>query len=68
MDFLKKITSVEKPKEQNDICILHNRKVDTLAYVIDKVIYKLIGLSEHDIDIIEQNLRLNEIYLPPKNL
>jgi len=62
MDFLKKITSVEKPKEQNDICILHNRKV------IDKVIYKLIGLSEHDIDIIEQNLRLNEIYLPPKNL
>lgn len=67
MGFLKKIPSIERPEDQNELVILHNRKVDTFAYAIDKAIYTLIGLSEYEIGIIEQNLRLNEIYLPPQN-
>lgn len=43
----------------------HNSKVDLIAYDIDKLIYKLLDLSENQINVIEENLRLNDIYLPP---
>lgn len=46
----------------------HNLRVDKLAYEIDRLIYKLLNLSSNDISTIEQNLRLNEIYLPTYSL
>jgi hypothetical protein len=42
----------------------HNSAVEPLAYAIDQTIYQLLGLSAEDIGIIENNLRLNNIFLP----
>ena len=46
----------------------HNKRVDEVAHHIDDSIYKLIGLSADEIITIENNLRLNDIYLPEKEL
>ncbi len=46
----------------------HNTRVDEVAHRIDDSIYKLIGLSADEIITIENNLWLNGIYLPKKEL
>jgi len=46
----------------------HNKKVDEVAHHIDTLIYELIDLSTDEIITIENNLRLNAIYLPEKEL
>lgn len=46
----------------------HNKRLDEVAHHIDDSIYKLIGLSADEIITIENNLRLNGIYLPAKEL
>jgi hypothetical protein len=42
----------------------HNSAVSPLAYKIDQIIYQLLGLSAKDVSVIENNLRLNGIFLP----
>jgi len=42
----------------------HNRNVDEIAYSIDKGIYKIFDFSDDAINIVEDNLRLNNIYIP----
>lgn len=42
----------------------HNRKVDELAYSIDLNFYSLLGFSHDSVKVIEDNLRLNKIYIP----
>jgi len=42
----------------------HNKKVDRLAYEIDKFIYSLLSLSNPEIKVIESFLSENRIYLP----
>jgi hypothetical protein len=42
----------------------HNTKVDELAYSIDLNLYSLLGFSQDSVKIIEDNIRLNKMYLP----
>jgi hypothetical protein len=42
----------------------HNAEVDKIAYDVDHVIYQLLNLTTDEISVIENNLRLNEVYLP----
>jgi hypothetical protein len=61
--LLAKITSVR----QNDMLAYlnkHNSRIDEIAYNIDRQIYQLLNLSKEQIITIEENLRLNNIYLP----
>jgi len=57
---LRKINSTEIP----EYAVEHNKKIDPLAYKIDRSIYDLIGLSAEEISTIEDSLRLNKIYIP----
>jgi predicted metal-dependent phosphoesterase TrpH len=43
----------------------HNLKICKLAYEIDHNIFDLLNLSKEEINIIEENLKLNQIFLPP---
>jgi len=54
--------------EYNEYIKEHNKRVDEVAHQIDDSIYKLVGLSADEIITIENNLRLNDIYLPEKEL
>lgn len=54
--------------EINEYIEEHNKRVDEVAHQIDDSIYKLVGLSADEIITIENNLRLNDIYLPRKEL
>ncbi|MFC1913246.1 hypothetical protein ACFLX7_03535 [Chloroflexota bacterium] len=58
------LTRKTKAKDLGQLSTQHNSEVDKLAYTIDSHIYKLLGLSDSDIDVIESNLRLNSIFLP----
>jgi hypothetical protein len=42
----------------------HNKKVAEISYAIDMHIYKIFGFSDDAINIVEDNLRLNNIFLP----
>jgi hypothetical protein len=42
----------------------HNKTIDSLAYEIDKQIYKLLKLNDTEISLIEDDLRLNNFYVP----
>ena len=53
-----------KHKEYHDLIDKHNRHVDKLAYEIDTLIYKLLGLSNSDVEIIEAGLKLQDIFIP----
>lgn len=55
-----------KLNEETEMIDKHNRNIDKLAYKIDLIIYDLIKLSKDEIMTIEENLRLNRIYLPAK--
>lgn len=55
-----------KEDERDEYIVEHNGRVDTFSYDIDNLIYRLIGLSNDDIVTIENNLQLNNIYLPKK--
>lgn len=46
----------------------HNSRVNEIALHIDDSIYKLIDLSTDDIITIENNLRLNSIFIPQREL
>jgi len=61
--FLGNISSVKK-NDMEGYIEEHNLKIDQIAYHTDKLIYELLGLSDDDIITIEENLRLNDIYLP----
>ncbi len=49
---------------QLDLVNQHNKKVDELAYSIDLNFYSLLGLSQDSVKVIEDNIRLNKIYIP----
>jgi hypothetical protein len=52
-------------KDDINSCIeQHNLQIDEIAYKIDRQIYQLLNLSEEQIATLEENLRLNNIYLP----
>ncbi len=53
-----------KEKDMLTYLTQHNSQIDETAYNIDKQIYQLLNLSEEQIITIEENLRLNNIYLP----
>jgi len=57
-----------KEDEMRQYAEEHNRRVDEVAHHIDDSIYKLVGLAAVEIITIENNLRLNGIYLPEKEL
>lgn len=57
-----------KQEEYTQYINEHNKRVDEVAHYIDDSIYKLIGLSSDDIITIEDNLRLNGIYVPKTEL
>lgn len=61
--LLTKMTSL-KEDDRISYIELHNSKVDEISYNIDRQIYQLLNLSEEQIVTIEENLRLNNIYLP----
>ena len=65
--FLIGMNKIEK-NEINKYFDEHNKIVGEVAHQIDYSIYKLIGLSPDEIITIENNLRLNGIYLPKKEL
>ncbi len=44
----------------------HNSAVEPFAYKIDQIIYQLLGLSDEDVDVIENDLRLKGVFLPKK--
>jgi hypothetical protein len=64
--FLKSLTNITgmKPDELNNYIMQHNSQIDNIAYNIDRQIYQLLDLSKAQITTIEENLRLNSIYLP----
>ena len=68
--FLKgRVQNVKDNEERDKIIKSHNLKVGRLAYQIDQIIYALLSLSNgDDIEIIEETLKLNKIYLPGKDL
>lgn len=43
----------------------HNARIAKRFYTIDQSIYKLLGLSDNEIDVVEKNLEFNKIFLPP---
>ena len=49
---------------RNDFVNNHNARIAKRFYTIDQSIYKLLGLSDKEIDVIENNLKFNKIYLP----
>ena len=49
---------------QQNLLDQHNKKVDELAYSIDLNFYSLLGLSQDSVKVIEDNIRLNKIYIP----
>jgi len=63
VQVLVKMTSI-KEKDLLSYLNQHNSQIDEIAYNIDKQIYQLLNLSEEQIITIEENLRLNNIYLP----
>ena len=63
-DFLLAVRKCNDPKAMQDLTDQHNKKVDQLAYCIDLKLYSLLGFSQDSIKVIEDNIRLNKIYLP----
>ena len=57
-----------KEDEMHQYAKEHNGKVNEVAHHIDDSIYKLIDLSEDEIITIENNLRLNGIFVPKREL
>lgn len=53
----------EKLKELTDA---HNEKAAGVAHQIDLLIYDLFGLNAPKVSVIEDYLRLNDIFLPPR--
>jgi len=49
---------------KQDLLTQHNKRVDELAYSIDLNLYSLLGFSQDSIKVIEDNIRLNKIYIP----
>lgn len=62
--YLIEVHKTKQDEKKLELIAQHNSNVNSIAYDIDKLIYKLIGLSNTDIDAIESNLKLNEIFLP----
>ena len=42
----------------------YNARIAKGFYTIDQSIYKLLSLSDNEIDVVEKNLKFNKIYLP----
>src|SRR4030043_201036 len=42
----------------------YNARIAGHFYAIDQAIYRLLGLSDDEIDVVENNLRFNKLYLP----
>jgi len=62
------LVEVQKVKASSLIKVIdkHNSKIDDHAYDIDQAIFRMIGLSDGEIDTIEHHLRLSDIYLPER--
>ncbi len=60
----KRVKEAEMKEHQAILIDKHNAEVGKIAYEIDRSIYKLLKLNENEISVIEDNLRLNEMYLP----
>ena len=54
----------KKTDAKNEFIIKHNARIAQRFYAIDQSIYNLLGLSDNEIDVIENNLKFNKIYLP----
>ena len=63
-----RVQRVKDIEKRSKIIDSHNIEVGRLAYQIDQIIYELLSLSNHDIEIIEEALKLNNIYLPGNDL
>ncbi len=53
-----------KYEQDLELTTKNNKEVGEIAYKIDQIIYQLINLSSDDIKIIENNVILDNIYLP----
>jgi hypothetical protein len=62
--FLRTFNRIKETEDKIKYVDKHNSSVDPLAYSIDHLIYSLIGLNSSEINLIEENLRLNNIYIP----
>jgi len=62
-NVLIQISSVHD-KEKADIIINHNSLIDNYAYEIDRMFYSILGLTDVQVEVIENNLRSANIYLP----
>ena len=54
----------KKVAVKNEFISNHNIQIEKSFYTIDQAIYKLLDISDKEIDAIESNLRFNNIYLP----
>lgn len=63
-DFL---TTLSKSKKPLKLVETHNNLISELANKIDQSVYKLLSLSDDQIDIIEKYLIANDIWLHPKD-
>ncbi len=63
-DFLIAVRKCNGKEAKQELLIQHNKKVDKLAYSIDLNLYSLLGYSQDDVMVIEDNVRLNKIYIP----
>ncbi len=66
--FLIGINKIKEDEEALQYTEKHNSIVNEVAHHIDDSIYKLIGLSDDEISTIENNLRLNGIFVPKVEL
>jgi len=64
-EFLVKAQKV-KGSNLSKLADEHNSQIDGHAYNIDQDIFRIIGLSNREIDTIEHHLRLSDIYLPER--
>lgn len=63
-EFLIAVRKCNPPEAKQHMADQHNEKVDQLAYSIDLKFYSLLDLSQDSAKVIEDNIRLNKIYLP----
>jgi hypothetical protein len=62
--FLKDIYKIKESEQKLKLIEKHNKVVDIKAHEIDKTIYSLLSLTSEEASIIENDLIINEIYLP----
>ena len=62
--FLLKQNSVKDPEELYKVTVEHNESVKTCFETIDDLFYSLLAVSDNEKLIIQDNLRVNSIFVP----